>query len=385
MKKLLITLRDPGPAQAIFSAISYIENEYDVYIIATSAALNLIFSRYENKITNRIKVFTVYKNRCEIVKNITDFGNKYIYVFKEKGKQYYLFVKCLIDFLNILKPEIILRTTPSKDYGIDEAIVDAYNGSLITSKMKCYQDYYDCGMDLENFPGEIATVDAIAKKRLNEYGIISETVGWLSQFDFFKFDNFIISRKKARKKLNLKEEKAILYCTSASGNINAELLHFKMLLKYKRHTDALFIRFHPRNSYKEKKQYYKILHYHNVICVDNLKYEELLSFPDILISAASQINIDLIQYQIASQIKIPKCISIYTKGKITDEIIIAAIGKNNNSINFNELGILLQNENHMLPSDFEIENYAKLYEKSKKVFNSSKDHLLNKLISFIKK
>lgn len=77
---------------------------------------------------------------------------------------------------------------------------------------------------------------------------------------------------------------------TASGDIDAELKIFSRFLSAIQ-KQRLFIKMHPRNTKEEKQRYLDLLKDTPYETADTLRYEEVLAFPDYIISPASAVNV----------------------------------------------------------------------------------------------
>ena len=332
MKKILITLRHPGPTQAIIGLVPLLKKRVEkVGLIVSDCALQELQNRYIN-ILEDIEIYYCRKNKWILVKqeNLRDDLRGDNLEFNSNIEMGYVkLVDSLVKFISVYKADIILRTTPMFKWGVDEAIIEASKVLGIEEKCRCYQECFDCGNDLYSFPNAIATVNEQAKSILESKGIPAVVVGWLNKNIFLSYRPYNIARKDTRIQLGIRDkEQAILYCTVASGNIDAELNHFISFIKSMNSiiNKRLFIKFHPRNTDAEKQSYIKISN-NEIKCVDTLPMDGILSFADFLISPSSAINFDLLEYQVLNNEKKLRTLSIYTRGRFTESIISSSATK----------------------------------------------------------
>lgn len=329
---VLITLRHPGPLQAIAAMLPTLKDaSINVVLICTDSALECA----QNRLEKQIEGLMVYYFRGCWIKSIITSKNRLtqsgLTEFKrveEKG-----FVHMVNDMKFILQkeePDVILRTTPAMNYGVDEAVSRAASELEMMDRMRCYQEIYDCGMDLGEMKNPVAVVDRKAAERLKRHGIDSFVVGWMNRAIFEAYDPYGLVRAWTRAKLGLNDmDQAILYCTVASGNNEAEFTHFRHFLEQVSSVNVrAYIRFHPRNSDGYRHDFLKMVKAISteIEVVDCLSVEQSLAFPDYVISAGSAMNLDVLQYQIVSGIATLNTLSIYIKDKETKAILYTALG-----------------------------------------------------------
>jgi hypothetical protein len=348
-KRLLITLRHPGPAQSIISVLPSLTKTYEtVAVVATDTALLLLQERYSQYLNDVILyycekgIWSMIPKNCPQFLPVTgdclEFKSQY-----EKG--YQSLIVNLSDLLKQYQPDIVLRTTPATKWGVDEALAEACRCARIECTYRCYQEYYNCGMNLESFPYVIATIDEHAQALLKQKGIESTVIGWLNQAVFNGYRSYKEARKQTRKQLGLTQnDMAVLYCTVDSGDLDAELKHYSLFLKAFTNF-CTYIRFHPRNQEQERQQYIALTNNKECVCVDNLSMDGVLAFPDVMVSAASAINLDMLQYQAMYQISPLQGVSVFTKGIWTEAIILAATGQKSLPTTKHCMGSLIIDEN----------------------------------------
>ena len=232
-----------------------------------------------------------------------------------------------------------MRTTPALKWGIDELLPRVMKELGKYDNLRCYQEYYGSGRalnDLENKIANIgcksfATVDDIAKNVKNYSNKDVKVIGWMNQGQFLEFRDYNKARNAFRKKHRVENEFCVLYCTVATEQIEEEVKHYRFFLESIKKSNErykVFCKFHPRNSKKDIERYInetkKVGIEVNFLYRE--KYDEILSFPDILVSATSGVNIDCLEYQALNSNKM-KTICIYTVGKLTTDFFKKAIGK----------------------------------------------------------
>ena len=399
MKKLLVTLRHPGPADAICSLLPELIKKYNVIFILTDSAIEFV----KNKYKECFEKITVYIPETELKKGFVEYNNKikscsceFEEYETENLNMLYLNLRKLVKIIN---PDIALRTTPALKWGIDELLPRVMKELKEYDKLKCYQEYYGSGRALNDGENEIAnvgcksfaTVDEIAKN-MDEYkGKKVITVGWMNQGQFFNYNNYDKARDLFRKRNSIENNFCILYCTIATEQIEKEIQHYKLFLenmKKDRNSKKIFCKFHPRNTKGEIKQYIDITKKMKmkVEFLYKENYDEILAFSDILVSATSAVNIDCLEYQVLKANKI-NTICIYTTGKLTTSFFKKAIGKNILPTHKKGSGNLIVNE---ITYDNIFEkiqnnriNYNYLYDEAKKIYKKDfkivKDNFINYL------
>lgn len=391
MERLLITLRHPGPTQVIASILSTLQKRYKkVAVVASDTALILIqerFNRYIHGIDlyySRNGAWQILSENCldrvPVRGDNLEFESQY-----DEGYKNLVF-----SFSKLLKeynPDIVLRTTPAMKWGIDEALVEACKKSGINCSYRCYQEYYGCGINLESFPYAVATIDKYAQALLREKEVKSIVTGWLNQTVFKEYRPYEEARAQTRAQLGLKEiDIAILYCTVASGNIDAELKHFYLFLQSVK-SPRIYIKFHPRNTEYERRSYMVQAINKECICVDMFSIDGVLAFPDFTVSVASAINLDMLEYQVMAQLPVLKCVSVFTKGILTESILLSAIGEKSIPISQSGMGSLIVDEyNYENIFNCSIEQQKVwLYECAKRIFDVSAEKSINRFLKYLEK
>lgn len=399
MKKLLVTLRHPGPADAICSVLPELIERYNVIFVLTDSAIEFVKNKYKEYF-NKIKI---YIPDTKLEKGFIEYNNitkscrcEFEEYEIENLNILYLNLKKLIKDIN---PDIALRTTPALKWGIDELLPRVMKELERYEGLKCYQEYYGSGRALNDGENEIAnigcnslaTVDEIAKN-MNEYKekrIIN--VGWMNQGQFLNYNNYNEARKLFRTRNNIQNEFCILYCTIATGQIKKEIQHYKLFLnsiKKSNNFKKTFCKFHPRNTESEIKQYIELTNKMKmqVEFLYKENYEEILAFSDILVSATSAVNIDCMEYQVLKANEI-NTICIYTIGRLTSSFFQKAIGKNTLPTHKEGTGNLIVDEstyddifdkiqNNIINCDYLYNEARKIY---KKDFNNVKTNFISYL------
>ena len=340
---MLITLRHPGPVQAIAPVLPILVQQCEVFVLATDSAARLLFNRYV-EYTAKCRIYCRVNHRWvaaheELLPflDISEFDT-------QTDSGYLWLVRSLGEFITQIRPDIILRTTPAVRWGIDEAITDLQDTFGPGCRLLCYQEYYGCGRGLKTFRGTILTLDEDAVQICREQNIISTPVGWLSRLNNKRFPPYLVSRQNVRRQFKLGEEdRALLYCMTASGCFDSEYEIFSAFLRHTK-DQKLFVKFHPRTSEAEKDRYLALLRQKKFQSVDSLPYEELLSFPDFIISTASAMNIDSLSYQISCGMEAFQTVSIYTTGNHTKGILSATTGRDSSPPGLAGRGSLIVHE-----------------------------------------
>lgn len=366
MDKLLITLRHPGPADAILASMPELSKNFSISMIVTDSAINILKERFPQY----LEKYNIYFPGKFIedgfsTEIITDH-------FKTEFKptenvEYEQFYNAVLKLVKVINPDISLRTTPAYNWGIDEIMprimkdIDKYDYTF------CFQEYYGVGKALSNFENSIAslsaknllTVDKASVNFLQERGIKAIDIGWISHKKFKYIDKFDEVRKKVRKRFKLENHKVIMYSVVCCGSILAEVNHFEKFVKCMEkitiinNNITLLIKYHPRNNIDEIKLYRDIIQKYNVRFTEvdsKISYNEILTLPDIIYSAASNMNIDLLAYQYANDIyeDISKhVISVYSYDNFTRDILNNATGKSIIPSHTNNGGHVLVNDENM--------------------------------------
>lgn len=385
--KILITIRHPGPAQAILSVLTDICDIFDkVIVIASGIAKVLLLDYIRSHICN-IQILIYNGSGFEKTTSIQMHevaGDDSIEYETENDPG---FIALIDDIKSILKkeePDVLLRTTPAILYGIDEALSQAAFLLHQSDRLRCYQDDYACGMLLDKIECPIATIDEMAKKILKEKGLNSIIVGRLDIFQYQNMTPYKIARKVARKKLGIgKSEQVYLYCTVCTGNIEVELKHFASFLA-NMNGKKVYIKFHPRNTLSEKKRYLECMQ-DNCVVVENVSKEEIMAFSDYVISPASAINIDVLLYQIYSNALRVDTISVYTYGDLTTEILKKTLGISEHPLQKMRRGCVFVNENNY--SDItcrgEVINRFKYFKEASLMFYNSREDCKARFINYL--
>lgn len=386
--KILITLRHPGPAQAIIPAIKWLDKYYNqIILIISDEIFSFIRINYRQDISGR-----------EVYINIKGFWQKILFDDLDDnhvGDRNFIDgrmgdFKSLINemeyILNKEEPDMILRTTPAIGQGIDEAVTFAAEHLGILNKLRCFQECYDCGRYLEKLINPVAVVDLIAKEKMQAKGIKCTVVGWLLHGTFCKYKNYRLVRKETRKRLKLKDtDKVYMYCMIASGNFEIEKQHFRLFLNAIGQK-KFWILFHPRNTTEEKNNYLSMVRNMNYQLATHMKREEILAFPDFIVSLGSAINIDALQYQIYSGCTTTETVSVYTSGELTSKIFKKIFKEETQPFcEVNRGSIVADETNYYQIMDESIEIDRKsLFSQASMVFGGNYQKIQNNFIEYLK-
>lgn len=297
-------------------------------VLATDSALPFMYERYQPE---RFSIDIYYRlNDKWRLSEHTLPQRQDVSAFSSANENgFAVLISSMTNIIREISPDVILRTTPATHYGIDEAVAEAVKEAGTPCRMLCYQDYYGCGHALKNFNGTILTLDKEASHLLLRDGIRSIPIGWLSMLNYLQLPSYSTVREKTRCKLHAEPDQILLlYCMTASGDIDAESEIFSRFLSrnHENQKQRLFIKTHPRNSKAEIQRYLALLKNTSYETADTLRYEEVLAFPDYIISPASAVNVDALSYQICNGLHELKTISVYTEGVYTCRLIQKATG-----------------------------------------------------------
>ena len=382
MKCLLITLRHPGPAHAMSAVIPELSRYYRIVIAAGNSGLQYLLERAKNVLA-LAKVFYLWNGewrRCmggaELPSDQTEFESPDEANFEHlKDKLAELMVRESVDR--------VLRTTPTLKWGLDEAAADACRRTGKKIECRCYQEDYGCGNGLEQLTQPIAVVDAAAGLLLQKRAIKYIVVGWLSQSMFQAYRPYYATRNDTRNQLGLEtRDCAVLYCMGASGAFEHECEHFRLFLDAIRGEQA-FYRFHPRNTPIERERLGQMACRKAQELPAGIPYEGALSFSDYLISAASAMNQDALQYQIESEEQVLQTISIYTKGFFTAQILMAATGERSLPHTCPGMGSKLVNEHSLMDFRVTDRERAEYYRESAARFGMPAQERMERFVKYI--
>lgn len=336
MKKLMISLRHPGPCQNIFPVLDALCEKYEVSVLISDSAISYAKSWKGN--LEKVLFYTVVLENGEY-RFLNGFSHGYetacLEFRDDEMGQYNKLYKALYEFIEKENPDIVLRTTPVFYWGIDELLPKILTVQGKSERLRCYQECYCAGkalIDHENRVADtgcksLAVVDECAAK----YSTVSDTtvVGYLSSNSFFASD-FYEKRRSGRRKLALcEQDKVFLYVASCIYDIEMELYHFRIFLnqaKCVQNQIKIYLKFHPRHSEIDRKQYMQLIHEIGceVVILKEIDYEELLSFSDCMISLGSSVNIDavnFVSFASSDDLKTSPFVSVYPYGDSVKKVM----------------------------------------------------------------
>jgi hypothetical protein len=180
------------------------------------------------------------------------------------------------------------------------------------------------------------------------------------------------------------KDSAVLYCSVASGNINAEIEHFRLFLQAA-NSQRVYIKFHPRNQPRERSRYWAQAGDRAVFCVDSFSVDGVLAFTDFMVSAASAINLDMLEYQVMARLSQLHGVSVFTKGLATESILISALGEKSVPIAQPGMGSFIVDEesyDHIFESTTNRQK-AWLYDCAKRIFDDSADKSIQRFLNYL--
>ena len=385
MKRILITLRHPGPVQSIAAVLPYLVKHYEVMIIATDTGLSTLIMRFGDQIEG-IKVFYLCQNQWKIFsKRCEDWKNADILEFEYEVLKFDLLRDKLVELIQAVRPDVVLRTTPAIKIGIDEIIVEVCSRISSDIRCLCYQEDYGCGIDLERMQNPIAVVDIHAQQMLKRASINSVVVGCLGQSIYKKYKPYCVARSLARGKLGIRDDECVvLYSIGASRSFELELEHFTTMLN-RMNTHKVYYKFHPRNTDAQRKMIQDVSKERAIMLPEFFPYEETISFPDFILSIASALNQDSLQYQIECNEVELHTISVYTKGKISSAVLLSTLGVSELPHLQEGMGSIIINEEDISDNTFERMNVCldRLFSEVKQRFGIPENERLDNLINYI--
>ena len=305
----------------------------------------------------------------------------------------------LKDLVRKIKPDIALRTTPALKWGIDELLPRVMKELNQYDKLRCYQEYYGSGRAIKDWENPVAnvgcksfaTVDDIAKniKEYKEKDV--KTIGWMNQGQFLKFKSYNDARNNFRRNNGVTNDFCILYCTIATNQIEKELQHFKYFLnavKKSNNANKVFCKFHPRNTKEEIQKYIDLANEAEIQIefLYNEKYDEILSFPDVLVSATSAVNIDCLEYQMLNLDSI-NTVCVYSDGALTKSFFMKAIEKETLPTHPNGSGNVIVDEETYNNIFDKIQNnkvyYNYLYNEAEKLYKTDYNIVKNNFFNYL--
>ena len=385
MKKILITLRHPGPTQAIVAILPSIVRYYEVTLVASDAGLSTLITRFGEQIES-VELFYLYHNQWKIFsEQCADWEKSDIAEFECGDPQLDQLRNKLAELIKSVHPDVVIRTTPTIKIGIDEIIVEICSECFPNVRCLCYQEDYGCGVYLEKMPNPIAVIDRYAQKMLEQASIDSVVVGCLGQSLYKYYKPYDVARSLARKKLGIGDaECVVLYCLGASTAFELELDHFITVLN-QMNTCKMYYKFHPRNTEMQRKMIQEVSKDRAILLPEPFPYDETISFPDFILSIASALNQDSLQYQIECNKDTFHTISVYTKGEISSAVLNSTLGVSELPHTQEGMGSLIINEEKISDDTVDCENVCldRLFSEAKQRFGISESERLDNLINYI--
>lgn len=385
MKKILITLRHPGPVQSIAAVLPYLAKHYNVTVVATDAGLSTLIMRFREQIDN-IQIYYLYHNQWKLYsKQCEDWKKADKAEFDWEDAKLNQLRNKLAELIEFIHPDVVLRTTPTIKMGIDEIVADVCGRISLDIRCLCYQEDYGCGINLGSVPNPVAVVDRHAQNMLEEVAINSVVVGWLGQNIYQYYTPYNVARSLARQKLGIYDyECVILYSLGASRSFELDLEHFKTVLNQISKC-KIYYKFHPRNTANQRRLIQDVAKDKAIMLPETISYDEAISFPDFILSVASALNQDSLQYQIECHEEKLNTISVYTKGTISSGILISTIGVSELPHIRDGMGSVIINEENISDNAFTFESVhpERLFSEAKVRFGISEKERLDNLINYI--
>ena len=314
--------------------------------------------------------------------------------------QYAELYQAMYSLTEKIDPDIVLRTTPVFLWGIDELMPVIMKRLNMSERLRCYQECYCAGKALSDGENEVASVGCGNMAVLDEMAAANSTVpntvaiGYLNARQFQEH-RFADRRRVSRKQLALNErDKAFLYVASCIYDIAEELYHFEVFLKQMTGLGdrvKLYLKFHPRHSETDRNKYAEAIDKSecSVTIIDQVEYLDLLAFPDCMVSLASSVNIDAVNYRSFYYEEAQKTfpfISIYPYGPRTASVLRKIYGTENYPSYDKEGYHLVVSEEayvneveQVIREDEVLRGYEERYKKNHKNFVDSADRLIEYL------
>ncbi len=330
MKKLLITLRHPGPCQNVFAVLDKLTEHFEVSLILTDAAINCAMEAgvWKGKVTIYIPIwkgeslsFSEGLQKKEKSPRM-EFAD-------DETEQYEVLYRALYQIVDMINPDVVLRTTPVFLWGVDELIPTVLKEQNKLERLRCYQECYCAGKALTENENKIARIGceslAVVDVCAARHSVVPRTtvVGYLNVNHLTKGD-YVQNRKRARDKMAITDsDNAFLYVASSIYDLKTELFHFKVFLNCARKYEdeiKIFLKFHPRHN-TESKEMYRLAVLESgcqIYIIEDMEYKGLLAFSDCMISLGSSVNIDAVNYlsfNIGMMKDPPSFVSVYPYGK----------------------------------------------------------------------
>lgn len=188
-----------------------------------------------------------------------------------------------------------------------------------------------------------------------------------------------------QKKLGISDaECVVLYSFGASKSFELELEHFITVLN-RMNTCKIYYKFHPRNTEIQRKIIQEASKDRAILLPEPFPYDEAISFPDFILSIASALNQDSLQYQIECNKDTFHTISVYTNGEISSAVLISTIGVSKLPHTQEGMGSLIINEETISDNTFDCENVCRnrLFSEAKQRFGISESERVDNLINYI--
>jgi hypothetical protein len=206
-------------------------------------------------------------------------------------------------------PDVVVRTTPSTGIGPDELVATAAAVPTL-----CIQDFYGLGSALAgrhavaNKPvAGVVTIDAWAEQMVRDHtGLPTVSAGWIAHERFLHFPSYRTTRNAARQACGLLADDRLVLIVGSSPDIplgaERELLEAvaKIGSAAPRNQRTCFAyRSHPRRPAKSVELLKSVMDDRSMCMVQLpvvLSPAQFLAMPDIVISRASVLNIEVLAY-----------------------------------------------------------------------------------------
>jgi hypothetical protein len=338
-RRLLITVRHPGPAELILSSLPALSAYAEILILATDSALRHLSDRampvlrqYVTRVVVPAKegFLELDPRLASNLPSASGFSTE-LDPADVRGAEH-LLAKVDALFVRDL-PDFFLRTTPASKLGVDELVATALRRRGYPGRIHCVQDYYGVGIAMrqDEHPvarvgiDEIATVDAAAAEFASALtGLRAQVLGWVSFEQYLSGMTYGRAREKGRAALGLgPDRKLVLYAGICSGLVDNDVRDFEKSLQAvceltsRKRAVSLAVRTHPRCSPEERQSYTELCErYASRVCFQSLDglatIREIMAVPDVIISPASAFNLDALAY--ASTDPRPETCSVYSTG-----------------------------------------------------------------------
>jgi len=320
-KTILISVRHPGPAFCFYELLPRLTTVYNVHLLVTDTALQILSERYMNVI--EMGIF-IYSFNAEL-QRIERLDRSMLYSLSRVGTQFNEddhknienFCDIIHNWLENIQFDLYIRTTPSSHIGIDEIIPTVMKNANYNQPILCLQEYYGVGkclLDNEHRlltkgPDAILTVDELAERHLLNCGckVPIHIIGWPAYDGLLTGIPFSTARNEGRSKLGLQDGHKLLLYASICSDLpdDNDLKDFEMLMTAilslnNTKNIRVWLKNHPRTRTEELEKYSLLKErlLGNVHFVDGsiLDYHECLASADLIVSPASALNIDAMAY-----------------------------------------------------------------------------------------